>query len=199
MADIRSSANAVGLTQLMPSTARQYARNAEGEIRLERSPDESGVERSDRPVLSSEKIKRIRSAVSCAGELQRGRAARASAGCRSGRAFPLKSSSTTFRYLQTQNYVKKILGTADDYRRSVLLGRVAMRRQSEALAEGANPLLQHRSPLPRNCAQADDHEKPAGRSKIQQPRMPGTRKTSLRVSGRSTCRTHRIDKGDAVH
>ncbi len=115
VADIRSHANAYGLMQLLPSTARQYARKL-------------GIPYSTRvltdPELNirmgtayfSDKIMGVWWRASRAGELQRRRTGRAhldggAARHRSGRVHrrhPVSGDA---------GYVRKILGMADDYRR----------------------------------------------------------------------------------
>lgn len=115
VADIRSSANAVGLTQLLPSTARQYARTLR--VRYASSVltnPESNVQIG--LFYLSEKIKEF-------GQLYLALASY-NAGERPVHRWMSERPGLSpeefiddIPYPQTQNYVKKILGTADDYRR----------------------------------------------------------------------------------
>ncbi|OFW28457.1 MAG: hypothetical protein A3H97_16980 [Acidobacteria bacterium RIFCSPLOWO2_02_FULL_65_29] len=114
--DIRSSANAYGLMQLIPSTARMYAR------RLKLRYSTSLLTNADSNVrmgttFLADKIKEF-------GGLHLALASY-NAGERAVRRWIAERPEVTDRdefiddipYPETQNYVKKVLGTAEDYRR----------------------------------------------------------------------------------
>jgi soluble lytic murein transglycosylase len=115
VADIRSSANAVGLTQLLPSTARQYARTLK--VRYASSVltnPESNVQIG--LFYLSEKIKEFGQLYLALASYNAGeRPVRRWISERPG--LSAEEFIDDIPYPQTQNYVKKILGTADDYRR----------------------------------------------------------------------------------
>jgi soluble lytic murein transglycosylase len=113
--DIRSSANAVGLMQLLPSTARQYARalNMKYSPKLLTNP-EANIRIGT--AYLADKLRQF-------GELHLVLASY-NAGERAVRrwvaerpAVALDEFIDDIPFPETQNYVKKILGTADDYRR----------------------------------------------------------------------------------
>jgi soluble lytic murein transglycosylase len=113
--DIRSSANAVGLTQLRPSTARQYARrmNVKYSTSLLTNPEANiriGL------FYLAEKVREF-------GEMHLAIASY-NAGERPVRRWLTERPSLSreefiddIPFPETQNYVKKLLGTAEDYRR----------------------------------------------------------------------------------
>jgi len=115
VADIRSSANAYGLMQLLPGTARQYARK----INLKYSPA---------LLTRPESNIRLGTAFFADAVRQFGSQALALASYNAGPT-PVKrwvaerpgidpeEFIDDIPYPETQNYVKRILGTADDYRR----------------------------------------------------------------------------------
>lgn len=115
VADIRSSANAVGLMQLIPSTARMYARK----LGLPYSPKlmtnpEANIRMGT--AYLADKVREF-------GDLHLVLAAY-NAGERAVRKWqaehpgvPVDEFIDDIPYPETQNYVKRILGTADDYRR----------------------------------------------------------------------------------
>lgn len=113
--DVRSSANAVGLMQLIPSTARMYARKV-------------GLAYSSKLMTNPEA--NIRMGTAYLNELMREFGdlhlvlASYNAGERAVRRWlterpgvPTDEFIDDIPYPETQNYVKRILGTADDYRR----------------------------------------------------------------------------------
>lgn len=114
--DIRSSAGAVGLMQLMPATARPYARKLglTYSARLLTTP-EANIRMGT--AYLADKVKEF-------GSLHLALASY-NAGERAVRRWLAERPGLTDReefiedipYLETQNYVKRILGTADDYRR----------------------------------------------------------------------------------
>ena len=115
VADIKSYANAVGLTQLMPGTARAIART----LKLPYSPRLlTNPETNIRIGMAylAEKVKEF-------GELHLALASY-NAGERAVRRWvrerpglELEEFIDDIPYPQTQNYVKKLLATAEDYRR----------------------------------------------------------------------------------
>jgi soluble lytic murein transglycosylase len=113
--DIRSSANAVGLMQLLPSTARQYARalNMKYSPKLLTNP-EANIRIGT--AYLADKLRQF-------GELHLVLASY-NAGERAVRRWIAERPTVALDefiddipFPETQNYVKKILGTADDYRR----------------------------------------------------------------------------------
>ncbi len=70
--DIKSSAGAYGLMQMMPRTGRQYARKLKLPV-LAASPDDARAERPDRHVVFCRQDSRVRERPPGAGELQRRR------------------------------------------------------------------------------------------------------------------------------
>jgi soluble lytic murein transglycosylase len=115
VADIRSSANAVGLMQLIPSTARAMARklglrytprlmtNPEANIRMGTAYLSDKIREFGSPHLALASYN--------AGE----RAVRRWLSERPG--VPVDQFIDDIPYPETQNYVKRILGTTEDYRR----------------------------------------------------------------------------------
>jgi soluble lytic murein transglycosylase len=113
--DIRSTANAVGLMQLLPSTARQYARRLK-------------IPYSGKALTTPETNIRLGMAYLADKIREFGQLhlvlASYNAGEGTVRRWLTERSSLALDefvddipYPETQNYVKKILGTADDYRR----------------------------------------------------------------------------------
>jgi len=134
--DVRSSANAVGLMQLIPPTARIYARKV-------------GLAYSAK--LMTDPESNIRMGTTYLTELMRqfGRVHLALAGYNAGEGavrrwlaqrpgVPTDEFIDDIPYPETQNYVKRILGTADDYRR--LYGGVSVPPlQLSGSGDGATP------------------------------------------------------------
>jgi len=122
-AEIRSSANAYGLMQLIPSTGRRYARKLG--IRNFSTASLRNPETNVR--LGTEYFKDL---------MQRfGSAHYALAGYNAGESrvqrwiderptLPADEFVEEIPFSETQNYVKRILGTADDYRRLYGVGRL---------------------------------------------------------------------------
>jgi soluble lytic murein transglycosylase len=115
VADVKSSANAYGLMQLLPSTARMYARklNMKYSSRLLTDP-ESNIKMGT--AYLADKVKEF-------GDLHLVLASY-NAGERAVRRWQDERPGMVtdefiddIPYPETQNYVKKILGTTDDYRR----------------------------------------------------------------------------------
>ena len=198
VADIRSSANAVGLTQLMPSTARQYARTLK--VRYASSVltnPESNVQIG--LFYLSEKIKEF-------GQLYLALASY-NAGERPVHRWMSERPGLSAEefiddipYPQTQNYVKKILGTADDYRR-LYSSDGSDAGGNRGSGEGAIRYRSDRSPLPRKLRPSRRPRKnPAGRSRISTTKDAGDPKEpAFAFQAGQHVKTHRIDKGDTVH
>jgi soluble lytic murein transglycosylase len=115
VADIRSPANAYGLTQLLPGTARQYARklNLRYSTRLLTDPD-ANIRMGT--AYFADKISQFGSAHLALASYNAGeRAVRKWMTERPG--LSREEFIDDIPYPETQNYVKKILATAEDYRR----------------------------------------------------------------------------------
>jgi soluble lytic murein transglycosylase len=113
--DVRSSANAVGLMQLIPGTARRYAtklgiRYANG-VRTQAETNIRLGMRYFKDLMNRFGGAHFALASYNAGE---GRIAR---WIKERPGFAQDEFIDDIPYLETQNYVKRILGTADDYRR----------------------------------------------------------------------------------
>ena len=113
--DIRSSAGAVGLMQLMPLTARRYARAF-------KLPDSASLLRNPEANVRigtaylADKIKEFGGLHLALSSYNAGEAAvREWLAERPG--LPREEFIDDIPYPETQNYVKRILGTTDDYRR----------------------------------------------------------------------------------
>ena len=114
--DIRSSAGAVGLMQLMPATARMYARRVglTYSARLLTTP-EANIRMGT--AYLADKLKEFGSLHLALASYNAGeRAVRRWLAERPGLT-DTEEFIDDIPYLETQNYVKRILGTADDYRR----------------------------------------------------------------------------------
>ena len=115
VADIRSSANAYGLTQLLPVTARQYARKLQlrYSTRLLTDP-ESNIKMGT--AYLADTIRALGSVPLALASYNAGPTpVRRWIAERPG--LPREEFIDDIPYPETQNYVKKILATADDYRR----------------------------------------------------------------------------------
>jgi len=115
VADVRSSANAYGLMQLMPPTARMYARrlNLKYSSRLLTDPD-ANIRMGT--AYLADKIKEFGDLHLVLASYNAGE--RAVHRWKSERPdLPTDEFVDDIPYPETQTYVKKILGTADDYRR----------------------------------------------------------------------------------
>ena len=82
--------------------------------------------------------------------------------CRASRASSATSSSTTSRFPETQNYVKRILGKAEDYRR--LYGPGAQRGDDEDVLPAARKTS--KTPPP---SAAPAKKKPAAKAPAKKP------------------------------
>jgi len=115
VADVRSSANAVGLMQLIPSTARGVAKKLgiRYSARILTDPD---INIRLGTTYFSDKMKEFGSAHLALAAYNAGE--RAVRRWRTERPdVPVDEFIDDIPYPETQNYVKRILGTADDYRR----------------------------------------------------------------------------------
>jgi soluble lytic murein transglycosylase len=113
--DVRSSANAVGLMQLIPSTARTYARKLglRYSSRLVRDP-EANIRMGT--AYLADKMQEFGSLHLALASYNAGeRAVRRWLAARPGH--PADEFIDDIPYPETQNYVKRILGTQEDYRR----------------------------------------------------------------------------------
>jgi soluble lytic murein transglycosylase len=113
--DIKSSANAWGLMQLLPSTARQYARKLKLKYSSRLLTDPEANVRMGTMMLA-ETIKEFGDVhLALASYNAGGRAVRRWMQERPG--LEREEFIDDIPYAETQNYVKRILGTAEDYRR----------------------------------------------------------------------------------
>jgi soluble lytic murein transglycosylase len=115
VADVRSAANAVGLMQLIPSTARQMAAKL-------------GMRYSSRLLVDPDANMRMGMAYFAAKMKEFGAVHLALASYNAGETpvrrwlaerpgLPVDEFIDDIPYAETQNYVKRIVGTAEDYRR----------------------------------------------------------------------------------
>jgi soluble lytic murein transglycosylase len=158
--EIRSSANAYGLLQLIPSTAKRYARKVglrysqrlltqpEANVRMGMKYFADLVDHFGSVYLALASYN--------GGKVERWRAEKPD--------LPQDEFIDDIPYPETQNYVKRILGTAEDYRR--LYG-------SGLLEPDEGPLLAPGATRPRP---ASSSKKAAPRKKA--PKRPAVRKTS---------------------
>jgi soluble lytic murein transglycosylase len=115
VADIKSKANAVGLMQLMPSTARAYARKLSLPYSSRLSTDPEANIRMGTAYLA-DKLKEFGNPHLALASYNAGeRAVRRWLADRPG--LDRDEFIDDIPYPETQNYVKRILGTAEDYRR----------------------------------------------------------------------------------
>lgn len=113
--DIRSSAHAYGLTQLLPSTARMYARK----LKLRYSPKlltdpEANIRIGT--AYFADKIEQFGSVPLALASYNAGERA-VKKWITERPAMPREEFIDDIPYPETQNYVKRVLGAADDYRR----------------------------------------------------------------------------------
>ena len=131
--DVRSPASAVGLMQLMPGTARMYARklNLPYSARLLVDPD-ANIRMGT--AYFADKMREFGDAYLALASYNAGeRAVHRWQGERPG--LGAEEFIDDIPYPETQGYVKKILGTADDYRR--VYGNAAIVRSIDTVARVA--------------------------------------------------------------
>ncbi len=220
--DVKSYANAWGLTQLLPSTAKQYARvvNLRYARRLLTNPDANlrmGL------AYLRDKIKEFGSVHLALASYN--------AGERPVHRWVMERPDLAvdefiddIPYPQTNNYVKKILGTAEDYRR--LYGSESASARLDALSEATRKVVAEGTDVPvraslkrparPSTASAPGRSKKATASKrptrraasastpkrvaAAKPRATNA-KSPARKKGRATThvQAHRIEKSDTVH
>ena len=221
-ADVKSAANAYGLMQIVPSTGRHYART----LHLRRF--------SLRMLTTAETNIRMGTAYFADLVKQFGGAHFALASYNAGEnrvarwiaerpGVDREEFIDDIPFPETQNYVKKILGTAEDYRR--LYG------EEGALADGdadAAPAVVHQTPAPRDAGRApagairkkraarrgrpDDRRSRRSRRRARPvarrrrrprgacPKKPGaTRVPQVGVKSPGHVQAHRVEEGHAVH
>ena len=127
-ADVRSSANAYGLMQLLPSTGRSTRASSELPRLLDRPADDRRDQHPDGHGLLRRPGQAVRRRALRAGQLQRRRRAASRAGLPSGPGIDRDEFIDDIPFPETQNYVKRILGTAEDYRRLYGSGALSGRR-----------------------------------------------------------------------
>lgn len=180
VADVRSAANAYGLMQLLPSTARMYARklNMPYSTRLLTNPD-ANVRMGT--AYLADKIREFGDLHLVLASYNAGeRAVRRWQSERPG--VPVDEFIDDIPYPETQNYVKKILGTAEDYRR--LYGDVPRDASLDTLAVPATPASQAppssvAAPKPAPSAPARKASPPKKKTppkKATSPRKPAPKK-----------------------
>ena len=210
--DIQSPARAVGLMQLMPPTARAYARKL-------------GLPYSPRLLTNPEANIRMGTAyladkVREFGDLHLALASY-NAGERAVRRWladrpgvPIDQFIDDIPYPETQNYVKRILGTAEDYRRLYGGRKLAppaidsVADAGDSLTPVANPDVEKASPVcaRRGCPCRQHHRRnvpsprgqplPKASSKKRSTKRPLVRLSDHRIDH---AQTYRIAEGDAVH
>jgi soluble lytic murein transglycosylase len=170
--DIKSYANAVGLTQLMPRTARQYAKTLNLRYSSGMLTNPEANIRIGMAYLAA-KLKEF-------GELHFALASY-NAGERPVRRWIAERPGIEreefiddIPYPQTQNYVKKILATAEDYRR--LYGPGSAGEAAVAQADAAPPALQ--TPLRPKVTSG----RPAPRKASSVSRSPGKKKKTRKAA-----------------
>ena len=185
--DVKSSANAVGLMQLIPSTARAYARRLGLRYSTKLMTDPEANVRMGTTYLS-DKMKEF-------GDLHLALASY-NAGERAVRRWmserpnvPPDEFIDDIPYPETQNYVKRILGTTEDYRRLYGDGGGTPRTRVEspvnptpvelvasAAAKGAVTPVTTSAPVTRTKAAAPRSTAPQGKSSAS--RASATRSTA---------------------
>lgn len=149
VADVRSAANAYGLMQLLPSTARAYARKLKlsYSTRLLTNPD-ANIRMGT--AYLADKIREFGDPHLVLASYNAGeRAVRRWQAERPG--VPVDEFIDAIPYPETQNYVKKILGTAEDYRR--IYGDPS-RATTDTLAVPSAPAAAVSAPKPSSSAPA---------------------------------------------
>lgn len=181
--DVRSSANAVGLMQLIPSTARIYARKVGLSYSAKLMTDPESNIRMGTTYLT-ELVRQfgdlhlvLASYNAGEGAVRRWLAERP--------GVPTDEFIDDIPYPETQNYVKRILGTADDYRRLYGGGSVPPLQlsRSDAVSPSVAPVLVSSALSDRlvdanavNDVTANTPVKPAVKKRRPAPRVGATAK-----------------------
>jgi soluble lytic murein transglycosylase len=162
VADVKSAANAYGLMQLLPSTARMYARKLQLPYSSRLLTDPESNIRMGTAYLA-DKIREFGDLHLVLASYNAGeRAVRRWQNERPG--IEVEEFIDDIPYPETQLYVKKILGTADDYRR--LYGNVSRVEGIETSKKSTVPAI---SAPPKKSTPA---RKPASSSKKKKPLPP---------------------------
>ena len=111
-----SHANAYGLMQVLPSTGRSVRAQARRAAVLGQAADRSRRQRPHRHADLRRHDPQVRRRALRAGRLQRRRQPRRSPGSARSPGLPQDEFIDDIPFPETQNYVKRILGTAEDYR-----------------------------------------------------------------------------------
>ena len=170
-ADIKSAANAYGLMQLLPSTGRQYAKAMRPPVRF-----------SLRMLMTAETNIKMGTAYFADLVKQFGGAHFALATYNAGPSRVAKWIAARpgidrdefiddIPFPETQNYVKRILGTAEDYRR--LYGS-----DSAAAETDATPAVAHAPAAPASDASASAAKKKPAPSKKKKTAAPKSKKAA---------------------
>jgi soluble lytic murein transglycosylase len=181
-AKVRSAANAYGLMQLLPSTARSYARKLKLPYSSKLLTDPEANIRMGTAYLA-DKIREF-------GDLHLALASY-NAGERAVRRWQAERPGLDvdefiddIPYPETQGYVKKILGTADDYRR--LYGGAAAGDSLDltpfgpVVSAAATPAARAKSPARSKATPATP-----SRKRAPAPRKPAPKKSAPKASTRS--------------
>jgi len=165
VADVKSAANAYGLMQLLPSTARMYARklNMKYSSRLLTDP-ESNIRMGT--AYLADKIKEFGDMHLVLASYNAGeRAVHRWQNERPGMV--TEEFIDDIPYPETQNYVKKILGTTDDYRRlygsTTTVDGVETSRAPAAAAVSASPTKKAPAPTRKPSSKKPLPRKPASK------------------------------------
>jgi soluble lytic murein transglycosylase len=168
-ADVKSYANAYGLMQLLPGTARQYARKLQMTYSSRLLTDPESNIRMGTAYLA-DKVREFGNVHMALASYNAGeRAVHRWQNERPGLA--VDEFIDDIPYPQTQNYVKRILGTADDYRR--IYGSLAT---VDGVDTTAAPAVLQESP--KKAAPAPATKKPA-------PRRPAPKKSAPKAQSTS--------------
>ena len=123
-----------------------------------------------------------------AGQLQRRARAGSPRGSPSGRAFDRDEFIDDIPFPETQNYVKRILGTAEDYRRLYGPGGSAGRGPTRSRCSGRSAC---RRPAPKRRGEGDRHEEAAGgrrrRRQRREKRRPRDRRLTRPMAHGESC------------
>jgi soluble lytic murein transglycosylase len=148
---IRSSANAIGLMQILPSTGRQYARELHYRRFSTRMLTDAAVNIRLGMAYFSDLVERLGGVHYALASYNAG-ASRVVQWIaeRKGLGFDQDAFIEDIPYPETQNYVKKILGTAADYRRlygDETSGEIARDERAPAEAKTPSGVKKKRTPV----------------------------------------------------